>query len=118
MITFDTLQGQTIRRIEGCDVGSEVVVITTDVAKYELSHVRDCCESVRLADVCGDTKDLIGYPVLLAREATMDNAIAIHDDCAQWTFYVLRTIRGSLTLRWVGESNGYYSMAVDFKVRT
>lgn len=72
-------------------------------------------------DVAGDVEDLIGNPLLLAEEVTHINetpeeaeGIAEPYESFTWTFYKLSTIKGSVTIRWLGESNGYYGEEVDF----
>lgn len=73
-------------------------------------------------DIAGDFQDLLGSPVLLAEEVISDNETPEGvkpqdqaDDSFTWTFYKLSTIKGSVTIRWYGESNGYYSESVDFE---
>ena len=50
-------------------------------------------------------------PILLAEEVTQEKEDNVD---AMWTFYKLSTIWANITIRWLGESNGYYSIGVNF----
>lgn len=72
-------------------------------------------------DINGNLQDLIGSEILLAEEVISDQdknpeGVEIPDcqDSFTWTFYKLATIKGSVTIRWYGESDGYYSESVSF----
>jgi hypothetical protein len=101
----------------------EIGFVTNTGDKYQMYHNQDCCESVIVEDIVGDLNDLIGTPILVAEERTRssDEHTAgllrddAYDDCEQWTFYELRTIKGSVTIRWYGSSNGYYGVGVDIQ---
>ena len=109
------LEGLTIDAIYGMDKGyAEITLRTIDGRTFRMYHEQECCESVTLEDVVGDPNDLIGSPILRA-EARGLISTDEYGDSSTWTFYELATIQGSVTLRWYGTSNGYYSESVDFE---
>jgi len=116
---FEDLLGKVLANIENID-DEELAFTLENGEQYKLYHSPDCCESVTIEDICGDLKDLIGSPILMAEEVTHDNEnpegveVPEYQDSFTWTFYKLATIQGYVTIRWYGESNGYYSESVDF----
>ena len=120
MSGFEILKGKTIQSITGAKAGSEEILIeTSDGRDYKMYHYQDCCESVSVEDIVGDIKDIIGSEILLAEEVTSnqnpDGVKKEYQDSFTWTFYKLSTIKGSVTIRWYGESNGFYSESVYFE---
>ncbi len=120
-MNFSILKGLTITSIDGLeDDSAEVIFTTSEGRRFEMSHSQDCCERVSIEDVCGDVNDLLNSPILLAEKETSDEDPVdvnkeYHDDLYCWTFYKLSTFKGDVTIRWYGESNGYYSVGVDFR---
>lgn len=108
--------------LKGVEVGNDYVYFESDDGKrYQLSHYQDCCESVDVDSVCGDVTDLIGFPIVEAEEEVYDNedypGIDKPSECYEsftWTIYKFRTTKGYVVIRWLGQSNGYYSEGVDF----
>lgn len=118
---ISTLIDKTLVRAE--KLGDDVIVFVTDAGEaYRMWHSQDCCESVYVEDIAGDLRDLIGSPILQAEEAEnrgnpKSEKIGdtdYEDESHTWTFYKLATIKGGVTIRWYGSSNGYYSEGVDF----
>ena len=110
------LKGKTLAKIE--NAGDEIIFTTDSGEVYKLFHRQDCCETVSVEDVCGNLNDLIGSPLVEAEEITSnENPEGVHKEWQEsftWTFYKLRTANGAVTIRWYGESNGYYSESVEF----
>ena len=107
--------GKTFTRVEGSAGDGEMRFVTADGETFLFSHYQDCCESVRIEDVCGDIQDLVGEPILMAEEVSGEAPASDEDHWGSqtWTFYKFATRKGYVDVRWLGESNGYYSESVD-----
>ncbi len=118
---FDLLVGKTLTGGIRDDDYDTLTFVTSDGERYQQFHSQDCCESVHIEEIVGDLDDLIGTPILLAEEVESENETPEgmpspqHAESYTWTFYKLATAKGHVTIRWLGESNGYYSESVDFR---
>lgn len=112
----EDMQGLTLTEIMGMEEGSgEVRFKTSDGRTFVMWHEQDCCERVSIEDVVGNPDDLLNQPLFVARkDSNQEGPEPEYADSYTWTFYTLRTNKGTVTLRWLGESNGYYSESVSF----
>lgn len=114
------LVGKTMAAVVVNEAQDEIRFVTVSGDTYLMYHDQDCCENVGIESIVGDLADLVGSPILKAEESTSGEKPAdvvppeYGYDSVTWTFYKLATIRGYVDIRWVGESNGYYSESVDF----
>lgn len=106
--------GKTITSITGMEQDSEEVIFTLeDGSSWAMYHCQSCCESVWLEDINGDINKIINLPILKFDEKVQYDENAVKS--GTFTFYTIATVKGYVDLRWHGESNGYYSEAVDFR---
>lgn len=114
-MSISELKGKTLKSVDGLVEDNDIVIFKcTDGSVYHMYHCQDCCEHVRIVDICGDVEDLQNSLVVGAYQST-SNAEDV-SDYGTWTFYHIQTTKGSVVIRWLGESNGYYSESVDFKL--
>ena len=118
----EILEGMTMSAVERAsnDGDDEIVFIEQGGRRFRMFHDQDCCESVTIEDICGDLSDLVGSPILHAEECSGDEAEGKPNEdytpeSCTWTFYKFATAKGYVTIRWYGESNGYYSETVDIE---
>lgn len=121
MKVFEDLLGKTLANVEAIrNDADDRLVFTLDTGEqFMLWHRQSCCESVYIEDIVGELSDLVGSPILMAEEVsseqqTPDGLPDYKDESFTWTFYKLATIKGYVTIRWYGSSNGYYSESVDW----
>jgi hypothetical protein len=125
-VKFSDLEGKKVVKVEGLERGSEkVTFICDDGEKFSMEYFRDCCASCSVEDVCGDPADLIGTIVRAEdpssldefneeKEAKLQTGGDYMPESYTWTFFIVGTTKGTLTIRWYGSSNGYYSESPSF----
>lgn len=114
------LVGKTLRSV--VRNGDESIDFESDTGeRWRMEHQSDCCESVAIEDVVGDLQDLVGAPIVMAEASTNSDTpkpVAdgdYGDESFTWTFYKFGTVKGYVTIRWYGTSNGYYSETASFR---
>jgi len=111
--------GKTFVQVSG-SVGSDGMMFETATGeRFMFAHQQDCCETVRINDIVGDLQDLCGTPLMLAEEVRGETPVDFEEEYHEsvtWTFYKFATRKGYVDVRWLGESNGYYSESVDLFV--
>ena len=116
--SISVLVGKTIKEIK--ESGNHVSIVCEDGSAYEMYHMQDCCESVSIHDIKGHLSDLIGKEITSAKEDVFnswpeDVAEPEYNDSYTWTVYTLKSKDEKVVIRWLGESNGYYSESVYFE---
>ncbi len=112
---FSNLVGKTLSVVTQNGRDSIDFEATTG-ERWQMFYEPDCCAVCEIEDVVGDLQDLVGSPIVMAETSTSsDNPRHESDDSFTWTFYKLATVKGYVTIRWYGSSNGYYSEAASFK---
>lgn len=117
------LMGVMLESVAVNEDQDEIIFTAVDGRVWMMNHYQDCCESVSIDDIIGDLADLVGSEILMAEEVSHSDSdmfglplVEEHwgNDSCTWTFYKLATVKGYVTIRWYGSSNGYYSESVNF----
>ena len=111
--------GKTFVQVTGAVGNFDLLFETANGERFMFSHQQDCCERVDINDIVGDLEDLVGEPLLVAEEVEGETPVDFNEreyESVTWTFYKFATRKGYVDVRWLGESNGYYSEGVDLFV--
>jgi hypothetical protein len=116
---IEVLVGQTIKAVSPTELESgdkEITLTTIDPAgkehTYRFYHEQDCCEHVAISKVKGDLTHLHNQPITATSENVTGGETCWGSQTV--TVYTFTTAAGTVTVTWLGESNGYYSESVSF----
>jgi hypothetical protein len=90
--------------------GNDSIVLTMlSGREFMLVHRQDCCESVNLESIDGDIQRLLNNPITISNESYNDGNSDNGYESSTWSFYHIGTVIDTVTIRFYGSSNGYYS---------
>ena len=95
------------------DSGDDSIDIKFEDGSYiSMFHEQECCEAVWIEDI-ESNKDISDYKNAVVIDMYVTTRVNLNtEESATFTFYNLNTSKGSINIRWNGESNGYYSEEV------
>ena len=117
--TIENLIGKKLKSVQLIGRNEMIKFNCADGTVYEMYHDQDCCEHVVIEDITEDWKDILNdSTVMQAYESTNRNDPPQYCESHTWTFYRIITDKGTVVIRWLGTSNGYYSEGVSIYERT
>lgn len=110
---MESYNGKIIKFIDVDENENEILLTFEDGTKLLFYHDQECCESVSLVSIDGDIKKLKG---MVLKNIEFDSAYTATDYgiCGK-TQIVFKTDNETIVTKWIGESNGYYSVGVNTK---
>ena len=113
-VEFSDLVGEVLDAVDIDREENQILLTTRSGRKFLVYHEQDCCETVAISDQDGNFDNLIGKPLIEARDFAVDTGESESDyDSQTTTTLVFRVDDQTVISRWVGDSNGYYSESVD-----
>lgn len=111
---MECMVGKVFNRVYSTD---DELVFKGDELFYRFYHSQDCCESVFIDEIHGDLSDLENTPLIVAEYVSNYDQEPEHgyETSYTWTFYRFATIKGYVTVKFFGTSNGYYSEEVSIQ---
>lgn len=116
-VELSELNGKVISKIEGLEKWSDEVRIFTECGNEYLFYNDQDHASIRLEDFEISANSLNSALIISAQMVSnkgIDKKPSEYSESWIWTFYKIETNKGGLWMRWLGESNGYYSEHVSF----
>lgn len=110
---FSDILGKTLKKAYTEDYKDALTLVAEDGTTFRFAHRQECCEYVHIEDIEGDLSDLVGSPILQAEEVAEENPDV---EYGMWTFYKFATLKGYVTVRFYGSSNGYYGVSVSLNI--